>query len=65
MKPLLDVVEAVEVGHIIYHNDTMSPTIVTGCNSAESFLSGGIPLNKIYKITNIMNIIVHIIILLG
>ena len=47
MKPLFHVVERVDISDIVDNNNTMSTTVITGCDGAESFLTGSIPLNKL------------------
>ena len=54
MKPLLDVVKALQISCIINDDDTMSTTIVTRSNSTKPFLSSSIPLKLNSGIKNYM-----------
>ena len=44
LKPLLHIVEAVHVRDIVDNADAMSAAVVGGCDSAEAFLTGCVPL---------------------
>mmetsp|Transcript_24075 Transcript_24075/g.75431 ORF Transcript_24075/g.75431 Transcript_24075/m.75431 type:complete len:267 (+) Transcript_24075:560-1360(+) len=44
VEPLLDVVEALLVRHIIHHNNAVSPAVVAAGDCAEALLPGSIPL---------------------
>ena len=44
LQPLLDVVEAVHVGDIVYDADAVGTPVVGRSDCAETFLAGGIPL---------------------
>jgi len=43
VKPLLHVVERLQIGHIVDHNNAVCSTIVAGSNCAEAFLSSSVP----------------------
>mmetsp|Transcript_24079 Transcript_24079/g.75448 ORF Transcript_24079/g.75448 Transcript_24079/m.75448 type:complete len:263 (+) Transcript_24079:560-1348(+) len=43
VEPLLDVVEALLVRHIIHHNNAVSPAVVAAGDCAEALLPGSIP----------------------
>lgn len=44
LQPLLDVIERVHVCHVVNHADSMSASVVGGCDGSESFLASCIPL---------------------
>ena len=44
LDPRFNMVEGVTVGHIVYDDDAVGTSVVGGCESAEAFLSGGVPL---------------------
>lgn len=44
LKPLLDVVERVHVGHVVNHADAVRAAVVRRCDCAETLLAGRIPL---------------------
>ena len=45
LQPLLDVVETVHVGDIVDNADAVGAAVVGGCDGAEAFLAGRIPLS--------------------
>ena len=44
LQPLLDVVEGIHVGHIVYDTDAMCATVVGRGDSSKAFLASSIPL---------------------
>ncbi len=46
LQPLLDVVEAVHIGHIVDDADAVGTAVVGRGDGAEPFLAGGIPLSR-------------------
>ena len=44
MEPLLDIVKTLQISCIIHNNNSMSSSVVTGCDGSESFLTGSVPL---------------------
>lgn len=46
LKPLLDVIERVHVGHIINNADAMGATVVGRSNRSETLLAGRVPLKR-------------------
>jgi hypothetical protein len=54
MEPLLDVVEGLEISHVIDNDDSVSSSVVTTCDGSKSLLSSSIPLlNKIIAIKKV------------
>jgi len=43
VKPLLDIIEGLIVGHIVNHDDTVGPSVVGRSDGAETLLSSSIP----------------------
>lgn len=54
VKPLFDVDETLEISSIIDYDDAMSTSIIAWCDSAKSFLAGGIPL--VFKISSLIRL---------
>lgn len=50
LKPLLDVVEGVHVGHIVNNADTVGTTVVRRSDGTEAFLASSVPLEKKVKV---------------
>jgi len=50
LEPLLHVIERNLVRHIIHDNNTVSASVVTGCNSSESLLSCCVPNLQLYSL---------------
>lgn len=50
LKPLLNVVERVHVGHIVDNADAVGATVVGGSDRAEALLTSGIPLEYIVRL---------------
>lgn len=44
LQPLFDVIERVHIRHVVNHADSMSASVVGGCDGSESFLASCIPL---------------------
>lgn len=44
LKPLLDVVERVHVGHIVHYTDAVGATVIGRRDGTEPFLASGVPL---------------------
>ena len=52
LKPLLDVVEGVHVGHIVDHADAVGTTVVGRGDGTEPFLASSVPLEeKIWSVS--------------
>lgn len=43
-EPLLDILEGLLIGNVVHNADAVCAAVVGGCDSAETLLSGGIPL---------------------
>jgi hypothetical protein len=43
VHPVLDCTEALAVGDVVSHDDTVSTLIVAGCDGLETFLTSSVP----------------------
>ena len=43
LQPLFDIVEGLLVGHVVHHDDTVSPPVVAGGDGAEPLLTSCVP----------------------
>jgi hypothetical protein len=48
MHPLTHIVERVTICHIIHNNDSVSPSVIAACQSAETLLACCVPNLQLY-----------------
>lgn len=46
VQPLLDIVETLQIRRIVYYNDAVGASVITGSDCTESFLTCCVPLKK-------------------